>query len=282
MVAIAFALLAFPQRQVENLPFKMPEVFFPGQREVVLGPLPYRDTVMSMIFSKEYPAEFGGKSVTAGGWDEYPIGSVRWSVKADTYATKPCFVLHSQALYVPKYTFTFKGGFRKVTTYLNLTGVSEWWVAPDGTILRQYEQRNDQRGLKTASCTYDKDSINVQVSIYGERTATTLYPGDMDKVQAQFKPMVVDGKVVLQQKEYLVYDPFVGTFQKCKATFGGHFAGTYISLSFKGIHVDFDGIFPGGPVKAYVDDEGDLVKEDLPQDRFIVLGVTPPGKEKRG
>ena len=281
MVAVAWVILAAQQRQVDNLPFTMPEVFFPGQREVVLGPLPYRDTTMSMIYSKEYPTTADMKGINPPGWDEYPLGNVRWIVRNDTFAGKPCMVIRSQGLYMPKYNFTFKGGFRKVTETLNLKGVCEWWVSPDGTIIRQYEQRSDSRGVCTANCTYDKDSINVQVDIYGKRTVTTLYPGDMDMVQNQFKPMVVDGKVVMREKAYLVYDPFNGGFKQRKATFGGHFAGVYLSINFTGIHIDFDGMVPEGPVKAYIDDEGDLVKLDLPNDRYVNLGVVPPGKEKK-
>jgi len=278
MLTLALCL-AFQRGQVENLPVKQPEVFFPGEREVVLGPLAYRDTVMPMIHSKLLESTADIHGIHPPVWDEYPIGHVRWSVKPDVFATKPCMVLRTEGQYLPKYNFAFKGNTRKIEFTVEVHGTTQWWLAPDGTILRQYVQLVDARGTRTASCTYDKDSIDIQFDIYGQRRITTLYPGDMDKVQAQFKPMIVDGKVVMPEKEYLVYDPFTGGFLKRTAKVSGHFDGTYLSLKFKGTHVDIDGILEDGPIKTYIDDEGDLVKIDLTKDRYVTLGVTPPGKD---
>jgi hypothetical protein len=109
----------------------------------------------------------------------------------------------------------------------------------------------------------------------------SLFPNDMEKLQLQFKPMIVDGKVVMRDKEYLVYDPFTSGFVKRAAHVGGSFRGSYLQLPFEGSHVDFEGLMTG-KVKAYISKEGDLVKLDLPQNRYVILSSTPPGKEKKG
>jgi hypothetical protein len=137
----------------------------------------------------------------------------------------------------------------------------------------------DTRGVRTASCTYYKDSINVELSDFGKRSVMTVYPGDMRPLQAQFRPMVSNGKILLVEKEYVVFDPFTGGYAKFKARVGGHFDGMYLGIKFHGVHVDLVGLVPDGPAKVYVDDENDLVQIDLPNDRYVKLGVSPPGKD---
>ncbi|AIE84781.1 hypothetical protein [Fimbriimonas ginsengisoli] len=276
--AVLSLVLAQQGRQIENLPFEMPEAIFPGQREVVLGVLPYRETIMQLIYSKDLPSTADMKGINPPVWDEYPLGFVKWSVKPDSFAGKPCMSLRMEGLFVPSYNFKFKGGTKQVRTSLDVRGVSQWWVTSDGTILRQYEQRMDKRGIRSANCTYGKDSVTVQVDNYGARSATELFPSDMDQLQLQFKPMIVEGKVVMPEKEYLVYDPFTSGFIKRTAKVAGRFNGNYLQLPFEGNHVDFSGLIPG-TVKAYISKEGDLVKIDLPHDRYCVMNSTPPGKE---
>jgi hypothetical protein len=240
--------------------------------------LPYRDTVMPLYHSKEtYPEKpnnvYGGPN-----WQEYSLGLVRWSVRSDTFGRHQCMVLHADGLYTPQTSFRFNQ-FKKVTVENPMRGVIEWWVDADGTILRQFQSVTDTRGKRTATCSYDKDSINVQFDNFGRRSAMTLYPAEMDKVQAQFKPMVANGHILMRDKEFLVYDPFSGGFQRRKAHVEGHFDGSYLSIKFHGVLVSMDGLVAAGPAKVYVDDENDLVQIDLPNDCYVKLGVPPPGKE---
>lgn len=277
MLALAAFVLAQQGRQLENLKFDMPDAIFPGQREVVLGPLPYKEMQMSIIYSKEKDASFDMKGINPPAWTEFPEGFIKWSVKPDTFAEKPCMVVRLEGVYLPNYRFKFKGGTREVRQTLDIRGVSQWWVAPDGTILRQFEQRTDSRGVRTANCTYLPDEISVQADNFGKRSAMSLFPADMDKLQLQFKPMIVDGKVVMRDKEYLVYDPFTSGFVKRSAHVSSAFRGNFLQLPFEGMSVDFEGLIKG-KLKAYISKEGDLVKMDLPNDLFIILSTIPPGK----
>jgi len=186
-------------------------------------------------------------------------------------------VLRMDSIFQPQYHFKFKNSPRKADVTLDIHGTSQWWLAPDGTILRQYEQRVDKRGTRTANCTYNKDSIEISVDLFGQRKVTTLYPSDMDLVQAQFKPMIVDDKVVTREKNYVVYDPFTSGFVKRTAKLSGVFKGIYLSTQFEGNSMTLEGD-PDGPFRVFISNEGDLVKMELPKNRFLVLQSLPPAK----
>jgi len=280
MVAFFVAWALTPPQQLKELEFKVPQPYFAGEREVVLGPKAYSDSVMALIYSKDYPAKLDMKGVNPPIWDEYPIGSIRWSVKPDVFGSQQCMVLKMEATYRPQFRFKVKYGARPNDVTLDIRGVSQWWIAEDGTILRQFEQRADNRGTQSANCTYGKDSIEVSVDMFGQRRVTTLYPGDMDKLQAQFKPMIVDGKVVMREKEYLIYNPFTSGFDKRKATLSGAFKGVYLSANFEGTSMTLEG-YEDGPFRAFISNEGDLVKMELPKDRYLVLQSLPPARQAK-
>ncbi|MGV3615428.1 MAG: hypothetical protein ACO1SV_08865 [Fimbriimonas sp.] len=278
MLAALLVATVTPQRDVIGVKdLDVKEAYMPGQREIVLGPLPYRETVMSVIHSKDYPGTFDGKGLAPPVWDEYPLGHVRWSVAEGSLFEKPCRVLRLQGMTQSQVPMK---RLQKVVGVQN-DAVTVWYLSFDGRILRQYEQRSGYGGQKVANCTYGEDEIQVQVEEGGKRRITTVYPAvDMEKLHLQFRPMIVGDRVVMEEKEYFTYDPFGGGFQKRTAKIGGLFAGQWLQRPFKGRHVDIT--TPRHTVKAYISDEGDLVKVDLPKDDFFILQSLPPGKEKKG
>lgn len=279
VLALTVCLLTTQQQQLpRDLTFQIPEPIFAGEREILLGPKEYSDSIMSLIYSKDKPASLDMKGINPPIWEEYPIGSIRWSVKPGTFGSQSCMVVKNDVIFRPQYHYAFKGKTRQTNVTLDIRGVSQWWVTADGKILRQYEQRTDDRGVRTANCTYGTDSIEVSVEEFGKRRVTTLFPGDMQLLQNQFKPMVVDGRVVMSEKPYAIYNPFTSGFEKHIAKVGGAFQGTYLSQKFEGLSLVVDGYDKDGEFRAYVSKEGDLVKMDLPKDRYLVLQSVPPAR----
>lgn len=274
---LPLAAIALPQRQMNELTFQEPEAVMPGQREIVLGPVPYRDTVMSMIYSKDHPATYDMKGVNPPSWTEYPIGHLRWSVREDTFGDQPCMAIREEGVYYPELHFRSRNGLAKTNITLEIKGTRTWWVSKSGKILREYEQRFDRRGIRTATCTYNADSIDMMVDEFGKRRIATLFPADMEALHRQFQPMIVDNKVVLREKSYVVYNPFTGGYESYTARVVGTFSGNYGALAYQGNHVNIEG--KDSTVKVYVSKENDVAKIDLPKDCYVVLQATPPGKE---
>lgn len=278
MVALVVAYWAAqPSGSLQDFKFDFPEPIFAGGREVLLGPVPYAESVMTLVYSKDKPAVLNSNGFNGPTWEESTLGFVRWSVKPDHFGERPCLVYRTEAVYRPAYRFDFKGGTRQAKVEVDVQGVREYWIADDGTILRQYEQRRDSRGVRTANCTYGADSVDVTVEEFGKRRATTLYPSDMANLQAQFRPMLVEGKVKIPEKEYLVYDPFASRFERRVAKVTGAFRGTFLAMNFRGTSLEVEGD-PEGKFRAFVSDEGDLVKMELPKDRFLILQAIPPNR----
>lgn len=276
MIAVFLAATILQQRDIQGVPkLDVLDAVMPGQREVVLGPLLYPDIVMTVLHSKDKPGTHRGDGITTPVWDEYPLGHVRWSVTDGTLFEQPCRVIRLQGLTQSDIQMR---RLKKTVTVEN-EAVTIWYLSPEGRILRQYEKRAGFNGEKVANCTYGDGEITVQVDEGGKRKITTVYPAvDFEKLHLQFRPMIVGDKVVMEEKEYLVYDPFAGGFEKRTAKLSGKFAGQWLQKSFKGNA--FDITTPRMIIKAYIGQEGDLVKADLPNDDFLILQTVPPGKEK--
>jgi hypothetical protein len=246
--------------------------YMPGQREIVLGVTPYRDTQMQLIYQIDKEPRFGGGDVTPGGLFEKALGWVRWSVKADTWAGKPCKVLRCEGETTEELSKTMK---------VTVRDTKQWWVDDENHILRQYEQQIRPFFTRTANCVYQKDSIDITVSDEKGRRQTSMFPNcEMDEIHAQFKPMWVDGKVVLEKKEFYVLNPFEGTFETYSVRLAGWAGGTYFAMKFSGKAFEIAG--PRLTQTAGISEEGDLIHVQLPKDRFIVMQQIPQGKEKKG
>jgi hypothetical protein len=247
--------------------------YMPGQREVVLGVLPYKDTMMQLIWQTDLTPKFPtfNGEVTPGGVSEQALGWVRWSVKTDTWAGKPCKVLRCEGETREMVSKTLK---------VTIRDVKAWWVDDEGKILRQFEQQIRPFANRSANCVYQKDSIDISVDDEKGRRQTSIFPNiEMDELHAQFKPMWKDGKVLLEKKDYYVFNPFEGGFDKYTARLSGWAGGTYFNMKFVGKAFEITG--PKLVQTAGISDEGDLIHVQLPKDRYIVMQSVPQGKEKK-
>lgn len=249
--------------------------YMPGMREVVMGMgAPYPDTRMQVIFQTDRQAHFpaGGGTITAGGVTEIALGHVRWSVKEETFAGKKVRVLRCEGQLKEKLTKTLE---------VTISDTLAYWVDEDGKILRQYNQQVRPYQTRTANCVYQKDSIDISVDDEKGRRATSIFPNvEMDELHAQFKPMIVDGKAVMETKEYYVFDPFQSTFDKHTARVSGWAGGTYFAMKFKGKSFEISN--PRLTQNVAISEEGDMIHVILPKERFIVMQNIPPGKQKAG
>ncbi len=275
MIAIA-ALLALGAPQSITGAQKVTvhlDAYMPGQREVVLGVQPYRETMMMLIWQTDtipnFPSNYG--DIQPSGLAEKTLGWVKWSVKNDTWAGKPCKVLRCEGN-------TTDALSKKLN--VNLRDVKSWWVDEDGKIVRQYEQQIRPFATRTANCVYQKDSIDISVDDEKGRRQTSVFPNmEMNELHAQFKPMWKDGKILLDKKDYYVFNPFEGSFDKYSARLAGWAGGSYFKMKFVG--KAFEIVGPRLVQTAGISEEGDLIHVQLPKDRFIVMQSIPVGKEKK-
>jgi hypothetical protein len=245
--------------------------YMPGQREMILGITGnYALTTMQVIHQTDMPPAFpaGGGRVEGGGLFEEALGNVHWSIKEDTFGGKKVHELICDGNLTERLTKTMQVSMADSTTF---------WVDDDGHIVRQYNKQIRPFATRVANCVYQKDSIDVSVEDEHGRRATSVFPNfDMSMLHDQFKPMIVDGKVVLEEKTFEVFDPFKMSFDKYAVRLSGSAAGTYFGMKFEG--KAFEIVGPHSTVTAAVSKEGDLIKVDMPKDRFIVMQSIPPGK----
>jgi hypothetical protein len=227
---------------------------------------------MQVRYENEVPAQLGYGRVLGDALLIAAMGYVRWSVTDGSLFDQPCRILKMDG--TTKGSFTFKTrrveyATRNTTTY---------WITKEGKLLRQSVHLSDPTETKVSECVFGADHIDVSVSDHKGRRSFTVYPSvDLSLVDLQFKPMIVDNKVVLSRKEYLVFEPFNQEFVKYKATAVGTFRGTWLATKFEGSHIDIEG--PKGKIAAFVSKEGDLVEADLTATQSLVLDRLPDSKD---
>ena len=234
-----FALtLALAQEPLRDLSAHLDYAFLPGQREVVLGPIKQREQIMQVSWTKEFVSEKPNPNFTGNGWRDEAVGSIQWKVADDVLFGKPCLMLKMSGW--TKSIFTVMKPQRHEVSYL-AKSASTYWLR-DGKILRQFEMRDDQfDGYRTATMTYSEDSILAFIDKAGRRDQLNINVADMKLLHAQFTPMIVDGKVVLEKKDYIVYDPFGHGMEKRTATVSGQFNGQWGGEKYKGRAIDIEG-----------------------------------------
>jgi hypothetical protein len=152
----------------------------------------------------------------------------------------------------------------------------QWWVTPDGKILRHFATLKTPDGTQTGDCVYGKDSVQRRYTdVRGQTSFAEVFPScGMDLLNAQFKPMVEDGKLLMRDKEFAILNPLTGGIDKYSLTSAGTFHGDFLFATFKGRLFDL-----WGPnklrEKIFLDDSGDLVKVALDEERYFVISVVP-------
>jgi len=270
---VSVLVLLSAQAQVEGLPkFVFKPAVTAGQREIVLGPQIQYDVTMEVRREKEVDTQFTPNKILGPALFTYSLGYVRWTCSDGKLFEKPCRILKMEGVTKGSNqtkTKTIEYATRNDTTY---------WITPEGKLLRQSVHLRGPDDNKDAECVFWADHIEVSVIDKRGRRSFTVYPNvDLSLVDLQFKPMLEGEKVILGQKEYLVFEPFSQAFLKYKATAYGQFHGTWLATKFDGTHVDIEG--PTGTATVFVSKEGDLVKVDLPHSDSLVLNNLPHSRD---
>lgn len=275
------ATIAHAQTRIGNMPkmaYQIPVIG--GQREIILGPTPSDFTLLNGYLEKEVGPKHittgdntGGAMVdswTPGGLYEDSLGYFDCSSRPGTIFNKGCIVITSTAKWNQK--MGRKPNEIKWQNYAK----QQYWVTADGTILRHFSSLQTPDGTQTGDCTYGKDSIQRRYTdVRGETSFGEIFPScGMDLLNAQFKPMVADGKVVLRDKDYCVVNPLTGGIDKYSVHSAGTFRGEYLGATFQGKLFEIDA--PDHLTeKAFIDNTGDLVKVALSDEKFFVINVVP-------
>lgn len=248
------------------------EAILPGQLEVVVGIRPYKDTVMSLFFSRQFAAEFGSDGSTAGASSSaFTFGSVRFSDREDTLNGKDVWHVHWESITLP----------RKYTVAYEMDAKIDYWVSKDGHILRQAEQWNDLKGLRSAVADYADDHIDYTSRLNGHESKMTInfVSDERKKLDRQFEPMVVDGNVVEREKTYLVFLPVSGGLEERTARVSGKFNATECRQKFSGYTVSIE--FRKIAQNTCVSDDNDLVQVQLPNDQSIEMMTLPENRQNK-
>lgn len=284
MLLVAIASLAIGQTRTMSMPqIEYITPIFGGQREVVLGAKPYEITLLGGFYEKDYTGgsinhgqDTQGQYVDSfipGGIVTKSLGYLDWSTRDDKLLDTPCVTVSSSG----KWQQTI-GKKPNEQSWAN-TGKIQYWIGNDGKILRQYAQLQTPAGSQSGDLTFGPDSIQRRYTgTDGKTSFGEIFPScGMQALNDQFKPMIVDGKVVLRDKDFFRCDPLTGGVQKYSAHISGKFTGTYLDAGFRGTTVVI--VDPSGKTQtAFISDDGDLVKVKLDDDRFFVINTVPKSR----
>jgi hypothetical protein len=264
-----------------QIEYKMP--ILGGQREIAVGPKLYEFTLLGGYYERDYaattippgPDTAGGyvDSMAPGGIVTKSLGSLDWSTKEDKLIDQNCIVITS--------TGRWNQSVGKKPNEVRWTNEAkqQYWLTPDGKIIRQYFQLTTPQGTQSADLTYGTDSIQRRyTNLQGKTSFGEIFPVcGMDALHEQFRPMLAHGKVLARDKEFYRCNPLTGGLEKCEAHISGKFQGKYLGAGFRGTTVDIV-----GPAKdkqtAFVSDDDDLVQVKIDQDRFFVINVVPKSR----
>jgi len=273
--------LAVAVLELQDQPLKMKyEIPVSGmQREIVLGPKPQEYALLNGTYEREVQTTHlatGSNTpgyvdnIIPGGTAEDNLGYFDCVTKPDNIFNKDCVVITSVA------KWNQQAGHKPNIIKWQDFSKQQYWVTADGTILRHYYLLQTPEGMQSADCVYGKDSIQRRYTdVHNKVSFGDLYPScGMDALNAQFKPMVVDGKIVMRDKEYCVVNPLTGGIEKYSVHSAGTFKGEFLSATFKGKVFEIDG--PNNLTeKAMIDDSGDLVKVALSDEKYFVISMVP-------
>ncbi len=247
-----------------------PLSILPGQLEVVIGLRSIPDTVMALYFGKDIDATFNGGKITPGGYVGFNFGFVRFATTSEDFLGLP--VWHAR--------WSSKTSSRKGKKEWRVDATEDYWVDNKGTIRRQAASFDGPDGRSEAQADYYPDHIEIKRNVFGKFDDQLLYPGgqELTQLNEQFRPMVVDGKVILREKSYLSLDLFRGAFQLKTARVAGKFDGVECDAHFHGYEIDLEERRQKQGV--CVSDDNNLVTVDLQEGRWIKMTSLPSNRLK--
>ncbi len=257
-----------------------------GQREMALGIRHQSETLLNYFYEKEVNAQYIPNGINDGqphetiqpqNWVEKNLGYMRWSVRPDDIFNQKANLLTTESLVRQRV------GPKDHQYQITSMAKTQWWISDKGKILRQYYQLQSPMGDLRCNATYGTDSVEVSRETPQGTKFLTMFPsGGMEALDAQFTPMLAGGKVLLPEKKFQVLNLQTGSVDDYEAKISGKFNCQYMNVWFKGQCVDITG--PGKLTeKAYLSDEGDLVKVEFSEEKYWVIQSLPSSKlDKNG
>jgi hypothetical protein len=241
-----------------------PEVILGGQKQVIMGLKPEPTQVLSYyIWVEEKPNDYGSSTNVYA----QRMGYTASKVKYDIFNSQKVFYFETDGR-------TKKDIKKEIDP--GVSALEKTWIDPEnGHILKQvFSVEMPKTGERVVEAIYGTKSVELNIKENGKETNSTLYPeGGCQPFFERFKPMVVDGKVVLREKNFYVLDPYTLSFVKGSATVGSRFDGTILLKKMQGnlYHITIN----GQRQRAYITDFNELVKIDLTESTYFQIDALP-------
>jgi hypothetical protein len=204
---------------------------------------------------------------------------VVWSVGKYSIEGKPCLLLQTDGFLHQE----IETQHRRTLNVKNTANRAYWVDETTGKILKETSFISTQSGNYSMEAIYGEEEYELTMKTPKGETKGAVTPGmGMDKLQALFSPMIVEGKVVLKEKEFARLDPLTGGPIKFTARIAGKFSGRLDDSKriYEGHTIDIKG--GGRSEKAFVSHSGLLMKVELPQERYLHLEMSPEQRKLFG
>ena len=264
IIGAAIAIVRMGQSPADEV------AYLPGYLEIATGLRTCPDTVMALAFGKSYEADFSGGGVAGGSFAAYNFGFIRFSTSEETLSGQSVWHVHWTGR-----TISHHG-----TNRFLLDAATDYWVETSGKILRETASKVSYFGASEATCDYFSDHLELSRKINGKSSSQSIFPAPsmMDQLNDQFKPMLVDGKIVQREKTFALLDLYSGGFAMRSARIGGTFEAKEFDQKFHGHQVVIE--FDRYRQSASISDDNDLVRVDLQNGRSIEMMRLPDNREK--
>lgn len=235
-----------------------------GLREMAMGlaPFPYRRYgVFQQVVTARANVPYGSPVLN---YEDERVGEIQWSAKAVEVPRGDAVMLETG------------GSIRQVWKIPGTKDRSSWvnvarryfWVTTGGKLLRDSFQFSTPAGAWTMDALFLDDKIEVSLGTPEGESKSVLHPKEGTKAfDAAFEPLLKDGKQLKSRKAFMMLDPFTGTAKAFNANVVGRFSSNTPGLKGKGYVVRFTG--PGMDYRTFVRDDGELIRVELPNNRWI-------------
>ena len=244
----------------------LPEVVLGGHKQVIFGLKPEATQVLSYyVWVEEKPNEYGSSTNVYA----QRLGYASVKVGYDVMNSQRVFLFETDG----------RTKLDKMKEYdAGVAAGEKAWVDPEtGHILRQiFTVEMPKTGQRVVEAVYGTKTVELSIKEGGKERATTLYvDGGCQPFFDRFKPMVVDGNVVMKEKNYWVLDPYTLSYTKGSANVGGRFESTILLKKMRG---NLYSVFANGKrQRVYVTDSNELVKVDLTDETYLQVDAVPGG-----
>ncbi|HTQ10135.1 MAG TPA: hypothetical protein VMI31_08705, partial [Fimbriimonadaceae bacterium] len=254
-----------------------------GQLEIVEGMRERPEIAFGFYtFRTSMFVENGPNVTPAGGTTPVRKGAVSWSVSNDTLNGIKCLHLQTQG----SRNIAFQTDGKLVGGPVAQDATVTWgftvgcgrqvWIDSRGHTLKQTYTVIDHTGTYFLSADFKPDgTIDLDMKSKSGEKRMNLVPvsGGQAAFDAEFEPMLVDGKVGVKDKDYSTFDPVTGQIVQWHAKAGSRFTGVLNGKKCRGTTFT---LTSGSSVeRVYIDDKGEMLQVDFPDKSAIVQEFEP-------